>query len=332
MSSGRATSGGATGRSDSAVRHGDLTAIDDRTAIADLHQLGRRSVIGVGVLKLDGERGVAVVDPGPEALLLTLRVRLAAMGARLRDVRAVLLTHIHLDHAVATGAIVEEVPDVEVYVHPRGAPHMVDPSRLVASATRIYGDGMDMLWGKVVPVPESALREVDQGDAVEVGGRRLEVAYVPGHAKHHVAYYEEATGTLWAGDAGGVRIGNGPAVPVTPPPDIDVEGWNDSIDRMMAWRPKRIVTAHFGVHEDPAAHFAELKTRLAEWAERVRKSLGDRASDADKAQAFADRLRAELGPEMSAEMLDCYIVASGFSDSWWGLARYWRKRQAAERS
>lgn len=306
--------------------------IDDGTAIADLHQEGRPSVIGVGVLKLDGQRGVAVVDPGPEARLPTLRVRLAELGAELRDVRAVLLTHIHLDHAVATGAIVEEVPEVKVYVHPRGAPHMVDPSRLVASATRIYGDAMETLWGRVVPVPESALREVDQGDAVEVGGRRFEVAYVPGHAKHHVAYYEEAAGTLWAGDAGGVRIGDGPTLPVTPPPDIDVEAWNDSIERMTAWRPRRVVTAHFGVHEDPAAHFADLKARLAVWAERVRESLEDEASDADKARAFADRLRAELGPQMSDDMLDSYAVASGFPDSWWGLARYWRKRQEAERS
>lgn len=326
------TPGGATcdqpsGRSESLVH-----MIDDVTAIVDLQQEGRSSVIGVGVLKLDGERGVALVDPGPEARLGALRARLAEVGAGLRDVRAVLLTHIHLDHAVATGAIVEEAPEVEVYVHPRGAPHMVDPSRLVASATRIYGDAMETLWGRVVPVPEASLREVDQGDSVEVGGRRLEVAYVPGHAKHHVAYYEEAAGTLWAGDAGGVRIGDGPSLPVTPPPDIDVEAWNESIDRMTAWRPRRIVTAHFGVHEDPAAHFAELKTRLAVWAKRVRESLENDASDADRAQAFAERLRAELGPEMPDEMLDSYAVASGFSDSWWGLARYWRKRQAAERS
>ena len=298
------------------------------TAIADLHHQDRASVIGVGVLELGGgDGGVALVDPGPEARLPALRARLAEMGYALSDVRAVLLTHIHLDHAVATGAIVREVPGTTVYVHPQGAPHMVDPSRLVASATRIYGDAMDTLWGKVVPVPQASLREVDQGDAVEVGGRRFEVAYVPGHAKHHVAYFEAAAGTLWAGDAGGVRIGNGPPVPVTPPPDIDVAAWNDSMDRMMAWRPSRIVTAHFGVHEDPALHFAELRARLATWAERVHDSLkedGD-ASDADKAQAFADWLRRGLGRGMPEGLLDTYAIASGFSDSWWGLARYWRK-------
>ena len=304
------------------------------TAIADLHQQGRPSVIGAGVLELGGsEGGVALVDPGPEARLPALRDRLAEIGYALSDVRAVLLTHIHLDHAVASGTIVQQVPEVTVYVHPRGAPHMVDPSRLVASATRIYGDAMDALWGRIVPVPQAALREVDQGDVVEVGGRRFEVAYVPGHAKHHVAYFEAAAGTLWAGDTGGVRIGNGPPVPVTPPPDIDVEAWNDSIDRMMAWRPRRVVTAHFGVHEDPTAHFAELRARLAEWAERVRVSLKEDggasdtdASDTDKARAFADWLRSDIGDGMSRELLDTYAVASGFSDSWWGLARYWRKK------
>ena len=320
------------------------------TAIADLHQQGRPSVIGVGVLELGDRRGgaagpsggVALVDPGPEARLPALRERLAEMGYTLADVRAVLLTHIHLDHAVATGAIVREVPDVVVYVHPKGAPHMVDPSRLVASATRIYGDAMDGLWGKIVPVPRASLREVDQGDAVEVGGRRFQVAYVPGHAKHHVAYFEAAAGTLWAGDVAGVRIGNGPAVPVTPPPDIDVEAWNDSMDRMMAWQPSRVVTAHFGVHEDPDAHFAELKARLAEWTERVRTSLTEAdgageasdasartdtsTSDAAHARAFADWLRSDLGAGMPRERLDTYAIASGFSDSWWGLARYWRKK------
>jgi len=168
---------------------------------------------------------------------------------------------------------------------------------------------------------------------VKAGGRRFEVAYVPGHAKHHVAYYEADSGTLWAGDTAGVRIGDGPPVPVTPPPDIDVEAWNASMDRMLAWNPSKLVTAHFGAHEDPVAHFRDLRASLHEWAARVRASLtghGADASDSEMARAFADRARAELGARVSRDVLDAYVIALSFSDSWRGLARYWRKRGFGE--
>ena len=184
--------------------------------IVDLHFRGRPEIIGVNVLELAD--GIALVDPGPEARMGALRTGLAEMGHTLDNVRAVLLTHIHLDHATAAGAIVRKVPAANVYVHAVGAPHMADPARLLASAGRIYGDAMATLWGDFLPVPRASLRVVDEGDEVALGGRRLEVAYVPGHASHHVAYYEAATGTAWVGDVGGIRIGSGPALPVTPPP------------------------------------------------------------------------------------------------------------------
>jgi len=202
-----------------------VTPIGGDTSIVDLCHLGRRGIIGVNVLELAG--GIALVDPGPEAGMPALRAGLAEMGRSLEDVRAVLLTHIHLDHATAAGAIVREEPAAEVFVHAVGAPHMADPARLLASAGRIYGDAMTTLWGDFLPVPRGSLRVVEEGDVLELGGRRLEVAYVPGHARHHVAYHEAATGTAWVGDVGGIRIGNGPALPVTPPPDIDVEVWKD---------------------------------------------------------------------------------------------------------
>ena len=314
----------------------------------DLHFRGRTEIIGVNVLEFGD--GIALVDPGPEVRLPALRAGLAEMGHELAEVSAVLLTHIHLDHATAAGAIVSEAPGARVYVHAVGAPHMADPARLLASAGRIYGDAMATLWGDFLPVPRAALRVVDEGDVVALGGRRLEVAYVPGHAKHHVAYYEAATGTAWVGDVGGIRIGNGPALPVTPPPDIDVEVWKASTERVMAWAPERIVATHFGAYGDVREHFAELREGLDAWAGWVRGSLGGGGvggggggreagggregvaggggtrDDSERARDFAAWVVEGLGGVVVGEVADRYETASGFPDSWWGLARYWRKR------
>ena len=302
-----------------------VAPIGGGTSIVDLCHLGRRGIIGVNVLELAG--GIALVDPGPEARMPALRAGLAGMKRSLEDVRAVLLTHIHLDHATAAGAIVREVPGARVFVHAVGAPHMADPARLLASAGRIYGDAMATLWGDFLPVPRGSLRVVEEGDVLELGGRRVEVAYVPGHARHHVAYHEAATGTAWVGDVGGIRIGDGPALPVTPPPDIDVEVWKASMDRVLAWEPERIVATHFGVFGDVPEHFAMLRGELDAWAGWVRWSLGGGGGD-DRGRAgdFAAWVREGLGGRVSEPLLDLYETASGFPDSWWGLARYWRGR------
>ncbi len=302
-----------------------LAPIGGGTSIVDLYHLGRRGIIGVNVLDLDD--GIALVDPGPEARMPALRTGLAGMGRSLEDVRAVLLTHIHLDHATAAGAIVREEPGAEVFVHAVGAPHMADPGRLLASAGRIYGDAMATLWGDFLPVPRGSLRVVDEGDVLALGGRRIDVAHVPGHASHHVAYYEAATGTAWVGDVGGIRIGDGPALPVTPPPDIDVEVWKDSMERVMAWGPERIVATHFGVFGDVREHFAELSGELDAWAGWVRGSLGGGGGDdRERAGDFAAWVREGLGGRVPGELADLYEAASGFPDSWRGLARYWRGR------
>ncbi len=305
-------------------------SIGGGAAIVDLHHQDSPTIIGAGVLELP-EGGVALVDPGPEARLDALRAGLASLGYSLGDVRAILLTHIHLDHATAAGAIVRDAPGAMVHVHAVGAPHMADPSRLLASAGRIYGDAMATLWGDFLPVPRASLRVVDEGDTVAPGGRRFEVAYVPGHAKHHVAYCEAATGTAWVGDVGGIRIRGGPAIPVTPPPDIDVELWKSSMDRVMAWNPERIVATHFGPYSDTGAHFAELAGELDVWACRVRDSLDADgfANDRDRAIAFAEWVAERIGGMVSAGHTALYGTASGFFDSWWGLARYWRKRGGA---
>ena len=159
------------------------------------------------------------------------------------------------------------------------------------------------------------------------GGRRFEVVYVPGHARHHVAYFEAATGTAWVGDVGGIRIEGGPALPVTPPPDIDVEQWKSSMERVMAWGPERIVATHFGAYGDVAAHFAELRAGLDAWASWVRDSVAlALADDGEHARIFADWITAGLRHRIPEDHVRLYETASGFRDSWWGLARYWRKR------
>ena len=231
-----------------------IHALDARTSIIDLKFQGFDLAIGTGVLETGD--GVALVDPGPTTCLPALEAGLGEAGFGLADVRAVLLTHIHLDHATAAGTIVSRVPDARVYVHPAGAPHMIRPERLLASAGRIYGDLMETLWGVFLPVAAEAVTEVDEGDTVRLGNRTLRVACTPGHAKHHVAYFEEDGGTAWVGDVGGIRIPPGGVIPVTPVPDIDVEAWNASMERVMQWDPDRIVPTHFCAVEDPATHFA----------------------------------------------------------------------------
>ncbi len=272
--------------------------------VIDVMHLGRPHVIGCW--EIDG----VLVDPGPESSLATL---LAALG-RERP-RALMLTHIHLDHAAATGALVRRWPDLEVYVHERGAPHLIDPSRLLASAERLYGDQMQRLWGEIVPVPE-------QNVVALVGGEQvlgMRVAYTPGHATHHVSYLHDETGTAFVGDVAAVLIpGVELIVPPTPPPDIDIETWIDSIDLVEGWNPKQLALTHFGAVADPAPHLARVRERLREEARQAR----------DLPEAEYERRHRSLvtahasSEEAAAEMIQC--VPPEYQ--WRGLNRYWTKR------
>jgi glyoxylase-like metal-dependent hydrolase (beta-lactamase superfamily II) len=251
-----------------------------------------------------------VVDPGPESSVRTL---FDALGDE--RPRGVLLTHIHLDHAGAAGALVERWPDLEVWVHERGARHVIDPSRLVASAQRIYGDQMERLWGRIVPVPEANVR-VLTGDGGEADG--FTWAYTPGHAVHHVAYLHGATNIAFTGDVAGVRIGDGPLLPPTPPPDIDVEAWHRSIDLVAAWEPSALAITHFGTFgDDVAGHLDRLHAALDRWAAVAR--------DEDEA-GFEREIRATLAG--TAEE-DGYLKAMPPETLYGGLARYWQKRDTA---
>ena len=273
--------------------------------LIDVMHLGVPRVIGAWLV--DG----VVIDPGPTSTLDTLLEGLD--GER---PRALLLTHIHLDHAGASGSLVQRWPDLEVYVHERGARHLADPERLLKSARMLYGDDMDRRWGDMVPVPEDNLRVLHGSESLFDG--EFEVAYTPGHASHHVSYLHD--GTAFVGDTGGVRIGGRLTLPPSPPPDIDVEKWHASIERIAAWKPERLVQTHFGASEDPEAQLAELSARLDDWAARAREQ------DLDQ---FVAGVREEISGNAEEELLEAYEQAAPPDQLYAGLERYWRKRADA---
>lgn len=304
-------------------------AIDRRTWYVDLQYMGAAEYIATGVLELPGG-DLALVDPGPTTALKGLEDGLDARGYALDDVSALLLTHIHLDHAGATGTIAEGRPDLDVYVHHVGAPHVADPSRLLESARRLYGDQMDALWGEVLPVPEQQVHAVADGDAVALGeaGRRLRVAYTPGHATHHVSYLDEASGTAFVGDTAGQRTtGVDYVLPVTPPPDVDREAWLDSLDKLREMEPERLFCTHFGPHDDPTVHLDQMEAHLRTWAEDVREGLESEDDDEALAAAFDEEKIAEIERRVPEARRTPYVNFGRPRESWHGLARYWRTRE-----
>ena len=291
----------------------------------DLQFQSRPRIIAAALL--DGAGGAAIVDPGPSSTLPALRAALATAGLSIRDVTTLLLTHIHLDHAGSTGVLVRENPALRVYVHERGAPHLVDPSRLLASATLLYGDAMERLWGEVSPVPASALTVLKGGERIDAGGRRFEVAYTPGHASHHVSYFNAETGIAFVGDTAGIKIvENGYVLPPTPPPDINLEAWDESLRTIEGWRAETLFLTHFGPYGGASALIAELRDHLALAADLVKTSLVRDEPDEQREQWFAEELRRELRRKLADAEGRSYEIAGRLDLSWRGLARYWRKK------
>jgi glyoxylase-like metal-dependent hydrolase (beta-lactamase superfamily II) len=273
----------------------------------DLRHLGHERVIAAYLVQT--EDGLALNDCGPASCVAQLKARLAERGLDLTDVRHLLLSHIHLDHAGAAGVLVREHPELQVHVSEIGAPHLIDPARLEASARRLYGDEFDTLWGELAPVPEQNVVVVK---AQVVG---LECFPSPGHAAHHVCYLD-GDGTLYAGDAAGVRIlPSSFVLPPTPPPEVDLEAWAATLDEIEHRSPERLALIHFGVAEDLKRHLGELRERLERWSERVR----DGASE----EQFEELAAADLGADREANR-----QAMPFWQSYAGLKRYWEKRAA----
>ena len=272
--------------------------MDAQPELIDLMHLGRAQVIGAWRV------GDVIVDPGPSSCLGTLLVELERSPPR-----ALALTHIHLDHAGATGSLLRRFPELEVWVHERGARHLIDPTKLLSSATRLYGADMERRWGEVLPVPAERLRVLVGGE--HVGAFR--VAYTPGHASHHVSYLHEPSGYAFTGDVAGVRIDGACVLAPTPPPDIDLEAWRASLELIESWRAECVALTHFGSYGDVEAHFVALRDELA----RVEQLAGTQGQ-----AAFAASIRAAVAASSSAATAACYAQASSPEQNFAGLARY----------
>src|SRR6266478_6202551 len=298
-------------------------------SILDTNWVGRPRSIAAALLESDGHR--VIIDPGPESTLGTLRERLHARGISVAQLNAILLTHIHLDHAGASGSLVRENPRIVVYVHDLGAPHMIDPSRLLASAQRLWPDTLQQLFGDTLPVPKENLRILQGGEKLALGTRKVEVEYTPGHASHHVSYFDASENIAFVGDTTGIRIDNGPYIlPATPPPDISLEIWENSFAAILARRPSRLFLTHFGYASNPAEHIDEFRRRLHHWAERAAEILKSSSDEAQAKQAFVARAQAEMQEQIGAEEADHHAFTAGLDLSFLGLARYLRKRADAE--
>jgi glyoxylase-like metal-dependent hydrolase (beta-lactamase superfamily II) len=268
--------------------------------LIDLLHLGRHRVIGAWRV------GDVIVDPGPSSCLAALLGTLEA-----HPPRALALTHIHLDHAGASGSLLKRFPDAEVWVHERGARHVADPAKLVQSAARLYGEDMERLWGEVLPVAPERLRILKGGETIGP----FRVAYTPGHASHHVSYLHEPTGLAFTGDVTAVRIGDGCVLPPTPPPDIDLQAWRASLDVIEAWRPRGLAVTHFGVYEDVESHLSVLREQL----ERV----AAMARALDEA-GFVRAMRAIVAASTDPDTAAAYEQAVPPAQSYQGLVRYCR--------
>jgi glyoxylase-like metal-dependent hydrolase (beta-lactamase superfamily II) len=272
--------------------------VDAQPELIDLMHLGRAHVIGAWRV------GEVIVDPGPSSCLEALLPQLE------RDPPRVLaLTHIHLDHAGATGSLLRRFPELEGWVHERGARHLIDPAKLLSSATRLYGADMERRWGEVLPVPAARVRVLTGGE--RVGAFR--VAYTPGHASHHVSYLHEPSGYAFTGDVTGVRIDGACVLAPTPPPDIDLQAWRASLELIESWRASRVAITHFGAYGDLEEHLLALRDELT----RVEELAGVHGES-----AFAAAIRARTTAGTSAGTASAYAQATSPEQNFTGLVRY----------
>ncbi len=303
-----------------------MPSIEPGISYIDLNFCGTPHAIATGAY-ITGA-GVTLIDPGPGSCVDTLRGELARQGIGINDIQTILLTHIHLDHAGATGLLVKENSKISVFVHEKGAPHVIDPSKLVNSANQLWGvEGVARLWGAVIPVPETNLTVLRGGEQINVAARSLSVQYTPGHASHHVSYFDARSGVAWVGDTAGLRFGRTLFVlPPTPPPDIDLDAWAQSVAKIRAWKPETVFVTHFGPHRGAEDHLRVFETSLRDMAEMARRALEGGEPDEARYEQFRSELEQYIRrfvPESEAGPYEC-VAPVDFS--WRGLARYWRKR------
>jgi glyoxylase-like metal-dependent hydrolase (beta-lactamase superfamily II) len=313
-------------------RHPVLTDVADGVTMIDTMMTGEPEFNAVFVLH--GSQP-AIVETGPGADLPLVLESLDRLGIDADDLAHVVVTHIHLDHAGAAGALAARFPRATVWAHERGAPHLADPTRLVASTARTYGlDRMLAFFGETVPVPLERLRSMIDGDVIELGDRLLDVVHTPGHASHHVALHERRSGAMFTGEAIGSHLPWGPAFrPALPPPEVDVEAAIASIDRIRSRRATSLLTSHFGPVPDADAACDAAAERIEAWSAAARRALErDPRIGTD---AVADELRTLASAEFEAETgraidLQRYDAIGSIAMNAAGLARYWRTRWQRE--
>lgn len=294
--------------------------------VLDTQQLGRRGIIAATALETAD--GIALFDTGPESTFNTVAAELGAIGARIEDVRHVFLSHIHFDHAGAAWRFAET--GATIHVHSRGAPHLIDPARLVESAKRIFGGEMEKLWGCIKPVPERSVAVLEDGDKVRLGAFEISAIETPGHASHHHVYSWHDV--LFGGDIAGVRIGQGPPIPPFVPPELHVESWLESIDKMRGLNAAHLYLPHFGrVPGDLAAHFDALETKVRAWSTWFRDRLRAGHGEEQLVPAFAEHEFAELrGGGATEEDAADYERADPSLMAVTAAVRYWRKHHPDE--
>lgn len=304
-----------------------MTSTDQRPySVLDTNWMGRPKSIAAVLIQSDGVN--ALLDPGPASTLETLRASLQQHGLQIKNLDAILLTHIHLDHAGAVGAMVQENPNIDVFVHEFGAKHMADPSKLLASARRLYGDQMDRLYGDVLPVPEDSLFSLAGGETVTIGRRNFQILHTPGHASHHLAYWDAQDGTAFIGDVGGISVeGDTFIMPATPPPEVNMDLWNKSLDVIAALQPARLFLTHYGYQNDPQAHIARYRQKLADWSGLAKNLFESGKTEEEAAKEFVEAVAAETSHAVPATEADHYIFNGGLYLSWLGLQRYTKKQK-----
>ena len=292
--------------------------------LIDALHLGWPNVTCIALVE-SGPNELTIVDSGPESVFNSVVEGIRKLGFQPEHVRHLLASHVHLDHTGGAWRWAEKF-GTRIYVHPKGAPHLIDPARLVASATRIYGNKMDYLWGTLGAIPEDRVIAVDDGAVLRFGSRQVRVLYTPGHAQHHNSYWLETEQTLFAGDVAGVHIRQGPPIPPFPPPDIHLESWKESLDKIRALKPVSLHVTHFGRVDDPIRSLDALEKRLFSWADWMKQRLLEGKSETEITPEFQKFTETELLSDgAKQEDLSTYEQADPASMSVSGLIRYWRK-------
>jgi glyoxylase-like metal-dependent hydrolase (beta-lactamase superfamily II) len=290
--------------------------------------LGENEIIGSYLLA--GRDELAIIDPGPGSMVESLLTSIQSVGFDPQEVTHILATHVHLDHMGAAGTLVRQLPRAQVYAHSKGAPHLLDTAKVVASASRIFGERMKLLWGEIESTPQERLSIIEGGDILNIAGRRLEVHYTPGHAVHHVIFFDAHSGELFAGDVAGVKLQDVDYVrPPTPPPDLDLEAWSDSINLVKSLRPDVLYIGHFGAIKNIPEHFDLLREKLNSWGDFVLGAMRDGKDEAEITALLIEHTKPELlRAAHNSHAIERYEIATNYPMTVQGFMRYWKKKHS----